>query len=357
MNVVSYAKGITTHTPLLDGRPVSFISSRISEEPEFEPLRIHENHGRSYIGSYVLGDGFLLTPHEAHHLIERDSRNRDCLFPYLVGEDLNNRPDQSPSRWVINFKDWPLEKAASYPDLLNIVRQKVKPERDNLKRDRRRESWWQYGESAPGLYKSIENFERILVRAQTSDTHAMCFVPNGFVYALMLVVFAYEDDFAFSVLQSNVHEIWLRRNASTMRTDTRYTPSDCFETFPFPTSLRSPSQEMAEQVGRKYHAHRKEVMLSRQLGLTRIHHLFHNRQNADADIAQLRSLHREMDEAIIQSYGWNDVGPDHGFYENERGQIRYTVSDFAKQQITRRLIELNVEAASGISAHQGLGTR
>ena len=56
-----------------------------------------------------------------------------CLFPYLNGEDLNTRPDQSPSRWVINFFDWPLDRktapvsiegpvAEDYPDCLAIKR-------------------------------------------------------------------------------------------------------------------------------------------------------------------------------------------------------------------------------------------
>ena len=56
--------------------------------------------------------GFVLEPEEAQRLIEKDPRNKDVLFPYLNGEDLNSRPDQSPSRWVINFFDWPLIGAA-----------------------------------------------------------------------------------------------------------------------------------------------------------------------------------------------------------------------------------------------------
>ncbi len=49
--------------------------------------------------------GFVLTPEEAQALIEKDPRNKDVLFPYLNGQDLNSNPDQSPSRWVINFHD------------------------------------------------------------------------------------------------------------------------------------------------------------------------------------------------------------------------------------------------------------
>src|SRR5262249_7900193 len=124
------------------------------------PYRLAANAGKSFIGSYVLGMGFVLAPEQADRLIERSPRNRDVLFPYLNGEDLNSRPDQSPSRWVINFLDWPLDRSASgswkgagkrerqewlrsgyvpadypdpvaadYPDCLAIVEEKVKPER------------------------------------------------------------------------------------------------------------------------------------------------------------------------------------------------------------------------------------
>ncbi len=96
---------------------------------EGKPYRLFANAGKSFMGSIVLGMGFVLEPEEALALIAKDPRNRDVLFPYLNGEDLNSRPDQSPSRWVINFHDWPLERAEAYPDCMAIVREKVKPER------------------------------------------------------------------------------------------------------------------------------------------------------------------------------------------------------------------------------------
>ncbi|HEX9819181.1 MAG TPA: hypothetical protein VGD07_06165 [Methylomirabilota bacterium] len=65
-----------------------------------KPYRLAANRDKSFQGSIVLGMGFILTPEEAQALIARNPRNRDVLFPYLNGEDLNSRPDQSPSRWV-----------------------------------------------------------------------------------------------------------------------------------------------------------------------------------------------------------------------------------------------------------------
>ncbi len=57
--------------------------------------------------------GFILEPEEAQALIAKDAHNKNILFPYLNDEDLNSRPDRSPSRWVINFHGWTLEQAES----------------------------------------------------------------------------------------------------------------------------------------------------------------------------------------------------------------------------------------------------
>src|SRR5258706_1042582 len=107
--------------------------------------------------------GFILEPEEAQALIAKDVHNKDILFPYLNGEDLNSRRDQSPSRWVINFHDWPLERAETYSDCMKIVREKVKPERDLNNRKVRREQWWLFAERASALYASITGMKRLLV--------------------------------------------------------------------------------------------------------------------------------------------------------------------------------------------------
>lgn len=291
VNLLSIRKGGWNGPRILDGQLVTYISSRLDQEPEAQPRRLHRNEAKAFIGSVVLGTGFTMTPDEAQALIRRDARNATCLLPYLTGEDLNSRLEQSPSRWIINFFDWPLGRAEQYGDLMAIVRADVKPQRDEVNRERYRTRWWLYAEACPGLYSAIHGVDRVLVRAQTSDTHAMCFVPNGYVYAMMTVVFAFQDDFHFAILQSSLHEAWVRYNASTMRTDIRYTPSDCFDTFPFPYKPPLADQNRAAQVGAEYHEHRKQVMLARNLGLTKTYNLFHNPECQDEDIVRLRELH------------------------------------------------------------------
>jgi hypothetical protein len=353
VNLVAVGKS-PSYQPTLDGQQVAEISSRLDAEVEAEPLRLAQNVRKSFIGSYVLGMGFTMQPQEAQRLVDQEPHNRDCLFPYLNGEDLNTHPEQQPSRWVINFFDWPLKQAEKYQQLIEIVRRLVKPKRDLVKRKRNRTKWWIYAENRPGLYSTIEPLLRVLVRARVSELHMMHLVPNGWVYSDATVVFAFDDYYHFALLQSNVHEAWVRRNASTMRTDIRYTPTVCFETFAFPQSPNESVILDAKRLGEEYHEHRRQTMLTRKLGLTKTYNMFHNPECTDDDIAQLRELHSAMDCAIIACYGWTDLDLSHSFYQNERGQTRYTISPSARRELLRRLLALNLDVAAKESVGEGM---
>ena len=97
---------------VLDGDRVTGITSWLDPQSKMRGnASLAANTAQSFIGSYVLGTGFILEPGEAQDLIAKDPRNKAVLFPYLNGEDLNSRWDCSARRWVINFHDWPVERA------------------------------------------------------------------------------------------------------------------------------------------------------------------------------------------------------------------------------------------------------
>ena len=109
-------------------------------------------------------------------------------------------------------------------------------------------------------------------------------------------------------------------------------------------ALPEPFRE-AERIGGEYHEHRRQIMLARQLGLTKTYNLFHDPACTDSDIQRLRELHREMDNIILACYDWEDLDLRHGFYENERGKTRYTISPQARREVLKRLVVLNLEVA------------
>jgi hypothetical protein len=338
---------------VLDDQPVAGITPFLTAPGRVQgkPFRLATNSEKAFQGSIVLGMGFVLEPAEAQALLDKDPRSRDVLFPYLGGEDLNSHSDQSPSRWVINFQNWPLERAREYPGCFEIVERLVKPERDKLAngdataRDRAKR-WWQFARPTRNLYAAIDGLERVLVRSQVSKTQAGAFVKNGMVFDQRLVVFATESYEDFGLLDSSIHYWWGMSQGSTLRTDATYTPTNCLETFPFPNSLDS-----LNAIGERYHSYRKALMVDRREGLTDIYNRFHRRSETASDIQELRNLHLEIDNSVAAAYGWNDLDLGHGFHETKQGQ-RYTISEAARREVLDRLLTLNHERHAGEEAEK-----
>ncbi|MEI8165189.1 MAG: type IIL restriction-modification enzyme MmeI [Chloroflexales bacterium] len=382
------------------------------------PLRLKENEGKSFIGVYIMGIGFVLEPEEAQELIAKDPRNAEALFPYLNGEDLNSRPDQLPSRYVINFQDWPLEKAESYSDLMMIVYRQVKPYRENQNDKLGRELWWRFFRSRPELYATIAGMERVLAIALTSKYLSISKIATNVVFDQTAVIITIEKWAYFSTLCSTFHDAWVWNYGATMRNaGMRYSPSDVFETFPFPAclqeeasrqgakpeeisrkaakpqsrnsnvsdlsglaALREPARlpglsdfaalrENLDRIGAAYHAHRQHIMLTRQEGLTKTYNRFHSPDERSDDIAELRRLHVALDEAVAAAYGWG--GPStgsgqalelgHGFHQTKQG-LRYTISEAARRAVLDGLLALNhqryaEEVAEGLHDKKGSGAR
>ena len=73
---------------------------------------------------------------------------------------------------------------------------------------------------------------------------------------------------------------------------------------------------------------------------------FHDPQDTVEDIVKLREIHKEMDEAVARAYGWDDLVLGHGFHETKQG-LRYTISEEARREVLRRLLQLNHERYAG----------
>jgi hypothetical protein len=336
----------------LDGVPVRGITSMLDPRGRVTglPHRLLANDGRAFYGSLVNGSGFLLSNNEAQSIISRDARNRDVLLPYLMGEDLNVRPDHSPSRWVINFFDWPLDKAAQYPELLELLRGRAKPQRDLLPdaKRRERERWWLFERRAVDLYRAISGLDRVIALARTSSTVMPVLVPSRTVFGDAVVVFAYDSGAHLGLLSSAFHRWWAVTRTSTIQTGIRYTPTDCFQTFPLPAALGQDVDDLAVALDN----HRRHLMLEREEGLTTTYNRVNDSKETSTDIVELRRLHVDLDIAIAAAYGWPNIAFDHGFYETPQG-VRYTVGPIVRVELTDLLLELNhdrhrMETASGL---------
>jgi hypothetical protein len=306
----------------LDGKQVRALNSRLRPTPErADPTQLKANAGRSFQGSIVLGMGFTLTPDERDKLVAKNPKNAERIFPYLGGEEVNSSPTQSHDRYVISFGQMELAEAEKWPDLIRIVREKVKPERDQNKREVRRKYWWRFGEVAPALYAAIAPLSRCLVTARVSKYAMFSFQPVQRVFSEQLYVFPLDASTSFAALQCRIHEFWARLLSSTMEERLRYSASDCFETFPFPAPDPRTVIPELEAIGEQLYNARAKYMVDTSQGLTNTYNALKDPSCTDARIIELRRLHEEMDRAVLRAYpklpgvgsqdpkvvGWSDI--------------------------------------------------
>lgn len=297
---------------VLDEVEVSAINSRLrAGEERPDPVVLKANADKSFQGNIVLGMGFVVSPEERNSLVAKNKRNAERIFPYLGGEEVNSSPTQMFDRYVINFGDMTLEEANRWPELLQIVREKVKPERDKLNDNadgrRRKQYWWQFGRSTPALEAVLARLDRCLVTSIVSKHLMFSFQPSNRVFSHKLYAFALPGFAHFGILQSRLHGVWTWLLSSTMKTDLNYSASDCFETFPFPTAGAIAT---LESVGQRLHDARAAYMVAAQQGLTTTYNQLKD-PDCDserlAEIEHLRALHEQLDREVLAAYGWSDI--------------------------------------------------
>jgi hypothetical protein len=376
VSVVHIIKGEFPGTKRLDRASVTRISAFLFHRgSDDDPIRLAANAEKSFQGSIVLGMGFTFDDTdvkgvatsigEMRRLIERDPRNEDVIFPYIGGEEVNDNPRHLHHRYVINFHDRALDEARKWPDLVQIVRARVKPERDRQNRKALRERWWQYAEKRPGLVAAIRQLDRVLVINCGATPHmSFAFLPSRFVFANTLVVLPFTSYAAFCTLQARPHEVWARFFGSSMKDDLRYTPSDCFETFPFRENWVS--HAALEDAGKTYYEFRAALMIQKNEGMTKTYNRFHDPEERDPDIHKLRELHAAMDRAVLNAYRWEDIDTrcqfllDYEIDEEEWGEKkkpwRYRWPDEVRDEVLARLLELNAERAQA-EGRSGSGTQ
>jgi hypothetical protein len=351
------ASSLMIKASVLDDQVVPTITSTLDAGSRVEgsPHRLHEREGTSFQGTVVVGDGFLLTANEAAHLVSLDPRNKTVIKPYAIAQDLTSRPDTGASRWILDFGAMDELEAASFTACWDIVQERVRPVRQRVNdegeyvlRKPLPQRYWQFGDKRPTLYRSIAKSERVLVGPQTSKYWFVMWVPTGWVYSHGLYVFLVGDSGA-SVLTSSFHEAWARRYSSSLKFDLRYSPTDCYQNFPFP-----PAFEALGAIGAEYLDHRKQTMLAESQGLTQVYNRVHETTNdRDGAINRLRTLRIKLDRAVADAYGWSDLELDHDHRETSLG-LRFTLSDAVRTEALDRLLELNHERYAEERA-RGLG--
>ena len=240
------AFGARTESARLNGEPVYAIA------PDLTPLRnentadltqavrLPANVDTSYIGTQkngpfdVQGDvarGWLRLPNP------NGLSSATVVRPWANGLDITRR---SQDRWVIDFGiNMPEGEAALFEVPFEHVAHHVKPTRLNVRRDWHRKHWWLFGDSRPGLRQRAANLDRMIVTPMVAKHRLFAWLPAIQIPENLCVAITRADDTTFGILHSRFHELWSLRMCTWLGegNDPRYTPTTCFETFPFPAGL------------------------------------------------------------------------------------------------------------------------
>jgi hypothetical protein len=365
VSVLHVMRGAFADAKCVDDRDVETITAFLFHRGGHEdPWRLAANAGKSFQGSIVLGMGFTFDDTDTkgvaspladmRWLIEKDTRNKEVIFAYIGGEELSTSPTQEHHRFVINFGERGEDECRRrWPELMAIVESKVKPERTAQNDRGAQEKWWQFIRPRPELHAAIAGLERLLVISRISNSFAFTFLPAGMVYNEKIVVFPFSNMAPFAALQCRPHETWARFFSTTLKDDLQYTPSDCFETFPFPKNWET--HPALEAAGSAYYQFRAALTVKNNEGLTKTYNRFHDPDERDPEILKLRELHAAMDRAVLDAYGWCNIKTDCEFlldYEideeewgDKKKPWRYRWPDDIRDEVLARLLELNAERA------------
>lgn len=302
----------------LDDLPVEKISTSLKNEISVSlAQKLKANKNYSFESCALGGKGFVVSESEAKQMIEQNQNNKDVLKPMLDGKSLINLHLQK--YWVIDFNDLSIEEASNYKMPFQIVREKVKPERDLNRRKARRINWWKYGEKRPAMRKALTGLTCYFAIPKVTKYTVFSPIDISILPCEANMVVASDDYYILGILNSKVHRLWVKAQSSTLKGDTRYTNTTCFETFPFP---QHPCKgNLVQQIRDKtveLHKYRTEQIEQKQWGITQLYNEYFHEPSS-----KLYKLHQQLDKLVIGAYG---------FEKND--------------DILAKLLELNLELAA-----------
>ena len=229
--------------------------------------------------------------------------------------------------WIIDFNMNVDEYDASQYEMpFEYIKRHVKPFRDKVRNPLERRRWWVHGRTAPDFRQAVSNLERYIATPRVAKHRLFVFLPTEILPDGNVVAIARDDDYTFGVLQSRIHELWARSSGTQLReveSGFRYTPTTCFETFPFPRPIeeqRAAIAKEAEELNRLREGWLNPPGVSEsELKKRTLTNLYNARPT------WLQMVHERLDKAVLDAYGWPH--------------------DLTGSEILERLLALNLERA------------
>ncbi len=227
-------------TGFLDGQPVKTIHANLTAGEGLNlttAVRLAENAGVSFMGITKSGP-FDVPGDLARQWLSQPNPNgrpnSDVLRPSWNGSDIATRPS---GEWLIYFGNLDEAEAAMYEHPFAFASAEIKPTRLKSGTPKNREYWWRFERSRPEMFAVLQGKSRYIATIQISKFRFFVWLPASTVPENRLIVIARDDDATLGIASSRMHEVWSLRMGATLEDRPCYTPTTCFETFPFPAGL------------------------------------------------------------------------------------------------------------------------
>ena len=339
ISIICFDDGSQT-TRILDGERVNNINADLTGGADLTQAKtLAENADLSFMGDIKVGP-FEITKAVAEEMLRQPNPhgkpNSDVIQRWMIGRDINQ---VSRGMWIIDFGTAMSEAdAALYESPFEYLVANVKPGRDNNRDERFRNYWWLHGRPRIEMREALTGLPRYIGTSMVSRHRMFSYIDGNVLPDATIIVFPRDDDYFFGVLHSRIHGLWAAAMGTQLReaqSGLRYTPTTCFETFPFPTPTDEQRAAIATAAA-ELNGLRENwlnpvdmfggpALNSDQLRRRTLTNLYNDYPT------WLANAHRLLDAAVADAYGWP--------------------ADLGDEEILERLLALNLErAAAGTTA-------
>lgn len=285
----------------LDNHKVSSINSSLKSTISLsEAASLHANLNKSFRGVEPNGLGFIISQSMADEWIKVDLTNKNVIKPFSMGANLAKNPHGKPERWIIDFNTMSIEEAVEYELPFTHIKNQVRPEREKSRETTLKEQWWKFRRINEPMRNAIQKLTHYFLVPRVSKWAVFIIAPLDWLPGEKSVVVASDDFYVLGILSSGIHRAWMNAQKSTLKADIAYTPTACFETFPFPQNPDSKLIEKIRATALELHDYRTEQMEKKQWGITTLYNKFF-----DEPSSQLHKLHAKLDQLVLQAYGFD----------------------------------------------------
>lgn len=285
-------------------------------------LEVNKSPKKVFQGQTHGHAGFLLPIEEAKAILDVNPKYSEVLMPILIGRELVSSKESQPQRYVVDFTRMDIMEAASYSKPFTEIKKTVLPDRESKAKDQEKKNekilknnpkanvnkhhinffktWWQLSYGRKDMKDELRKIKRFIACSRVSARPIFEFISCGINPNDSIMVFTYEDDYTFGIIQSSTHIAWYHERGATLKGDPSYTPNTIWDTFPFPQNPTLNNVRKVAKVSLELRGKRNELMSRHNYTLRNIYRILE-----EPGTNPLKDLHQKLDNAVMDAYGFS----------------------------------------------------